>query len=415
MRNKSFKSKSGRTHKRRFHGLQNHPFIIPVVTFLVLFFVSLVGYVSLNGRTVGASDVMTVNLSIDGNSQVIPTRAQTVRELLDRAHLTLGEKDIVEPALDTPIEKDNTTVNVYRARPVLVEDRGKKSVAYTAEQTPQAVAAAAGFDIHPEDTLVTVPAEEISATDVLREGIVAQRVVIDRADEVNLNLYGTPVPIRTHASTVAELLTEKNVVLNEGDTLQPGLETILTNGMQIFVVRVGKTVVSEEQAIPAPLETIDDPNLAAGTTVVRQAGSDGRKVVTYELELHNGAEASRRVIQEVLAAEPVKRIVVKGSKLVISDPAANVVLGQQIAGEMGWSGEFSCIYQIFQRESKWNHLARNRNTGAYGIPQALPGSKMGPGWESDPGVQIHWGINYMVQRYGSPCKANSFWQVNGWY
>jgi hypothetical protein len=257
--------------------------------------------------------------------------------------------------------------------------------------------------------------ETVGATDLLREGVVAQRVVIDRATLVHLNLYGTSVPIRTQVQTVGELLAEKKVALNEGDTLAPVAETPLFENSQVFVIRVGKTISSEEQTIPAPVETIEDPNLPAGTTQVRQAGADGRKLVTFELELHNGAEASRRTIQEVIASEPVKRVVVRGTKVVISNPSANVALGQQIAGQMGWGHEFSCIYQIFQRESKWNHLARNRSSGAYGIPQALPGSKMGPGWESDPAVQIRWGIGYMVNRYGSPCRANSFWQVNHWY
>ncbi len=70
---------------------------------------------------------------------------------------------------------------------------------------------------------------------------------------------------------------------------------------------------------------------------------------------------------------------------------------------------------ITQRESGWNHLASNRSSGAHGIPQALPGRKMGPGWESDPSVQIRWGIGYMVNRYGSPCGAQAFWNINHWY
>src|SRR5688500_5591876 len=106
MRKVSKQPKPGHARKRRFHGLRNHPFIIPVMTFLVLFFVSLVGYIGLNGRTVGATDTMIVNLNIDGEEQTIPTRAQNVQELLERVGLSLGEKDIVEPAIDTPIEQD---------------------------------------------------------------------------------------------------------------------------------------------------------------------------------------------------------------------------------------------------------------------------------------------------------------------
>ena len=80
----------------------------------------------------------------------------------------------------------------------------------------------------------------------------------------------------------------------------------------------------------------------------------------------------------------------------------------------GYAGEFNCLYQLWERESRWNHLAANRSSGAYGIPQALPGSKMGPGWQSDPAVQIRWGLVY-VKKYGGPCGAWAFWQVNHWY
>lgn len=409
------KPKPRRSRKPRFHKLKNHPFVIPVVTFVVLFFVALAGYVSLGGQTVGASDSRVVVLQIDGKEQTIPTRAQTVKELLDRLEIPLAEKDLVEPGLDTPIEEDNLRIAVYKARPVLIEDGDNKIVLYTAAPSPQAIAKEAGLVTYPEDKLEAASVESIDATNLLREGIVAERVVINRAKEVFLNLYGTPIAVRTQADTVGELLAEKNVVLEDEDSLQPEITTTLAANTQVFVIRMGKQIVSEEATIPQQVETVNDPNLPVGTSRVQQAGVDGRKVVTYEIELQNGQEVARKVIQEIIASAPVKRVVVKGTKVVISNPSANVDLGQQIAGQMGWGHQFHCIYEIFQRESKWNHLARNRSSGAYGIPQALPGSKMGPGWESDPAVQIRWGINYMAQRYGSPCRAYDFWLVNRWY
>jgi hypothetical protein len=70
---------------------------------------------------------------------------------------------------------------------------------------------------------------------------------------------------------------------------------------------------------------------------------------------------------------------------------------------------------LFQRESGWSVTADNPTSDAYGIPQALPGSKMGPGWQSNPYVQIRWGINYTYSRYGGPCAANSAQLRQGWY
>ena len=79
--------------------------------------------------------------------------------------------------------------------------------------------------------------------------------------------------------------------------------------------------------------------------------------------------------------------------------------------------QFGCLNNIWTRESGWRYNAENAS-GAYGIPQALPGSKMataGSDWLTDPTTQIRWGIGYIKNTYGSPCNAWGFWQAHGWY
>jgi hypothetical protein len=95
---------------------------------------------------------------------------------------------------------------------------------------------------------------------------------------------------------------------------------------------------------------------------------------------------------------------------------------QQIAArllaERGWSGQFSCLDALWTRESGWNIYAENPSSGAYGIPQALPASKMasaGPDWRSSPTTQIEWGLNYIASSYGTPCGAWGHEQSAGWY
>ena len=85
-----------------------------------------------------------------------------------------------------------------------------------------------------------------------------------------------------------------------------------------------------------------------------------------------------------------------------------------------WSpaDQFQCFSNIVNHESSWNYRATNPSSGAYGLVQALPGSKMasaGADWQTNPATQIKWGLNYMNSRYGSPCGAWSFWQANHWY
>ncbi len=80
--------------------------------------------------------------------------------------------------------------------------------------------------------------------------------------------------------------------------------------------------------------------------------------------------------------------------------------------------QFGCLNKLWTKESHWNHKASNPSSGAYGIPQALPGSKMGSvgsDWRTNPATQIKWGLGYIKGRYGSPCKAWSHSQNVGWY
>jgi hypothetical protein len=80
--------------------------------------------------------------------------------------------------------------------------------------------------------------------------------------------------------------------------------------------------------------------------------------------------------------------------------------------------QFPCVNNIWTRESNWNPLAENATSGAYGIPQALPGSKMasaGSDWQTDATTQIKWGLGYIKSVYGTPCNAWAFWQAHDYY
>jgi hypothetical protein len=80
--------------------------------------------------------------------------------------------------------------------------------------------------------------------------------------------------------------------------------------------------------------------------------------------------------------------------------------------------QFPCLDKLWKKESGWNHRAKNPSSGAYGIPQSLPGSKMaseGSDWKTSPATQIKWGLGYIEGRYDTPCNAWSHSQNTGWY
>ena len=89
----------------------------------------------------------------------------------------------------------------------------------------------------------------------------------------------------------------------------------------------------------------------------------------------------------------------------------------RMACTLAWGADqYGCLDALWSRESGWNHLAHNSSSGAHGVPQALPGSKMGEGWWDNPRVQVRWGVDdYIPGRYGNPCNAWSHFQRRGWY
>ena len=101
------------------------------------------------------------------------------------------------------------------------------------------------------------------------------------------------------------------------------------------------------------------------------------------------------------------------------DPGTAQALAFDLVIARGWSeSEFSCLSALWKKESGWNHFAMNRSSGAYGIPQALPGEKMasaGSDWATNPATQIQWGLGYIEGRYGTPCAAWGHSQAKNWY
>lgn len=114
-------------------------------------------------------------------------------------------------------------------------------------------------------------------------------------------------------------------------------------------------------------------------------------------------------------AKPVAPAVPAGC----SSYTGNRRIGCSLLPTFGFStAEMPALEKLWTHESNWNQYARNPSSGAYGIPQALPGTKMataGSDWETNPATQIKWGLSYIKSRYGTPTRAWSFWQANNWY
>ncbi|MEU1077034.1 MULTISPECIES: transglycosylase SLT domain-containing protein [unclassified Streptomyces] len=155
-----------------------------------------------------------------------------------------------------------------------------------------------------------------------------------------------------------------------------------------------------------------------------QASAAAKKSAEEAARLQAAKDAkSKKESAEEKAKEREKEQV--ASRSATRDPASFPVQGsytvaqvQAIARQIVPADQFQCFSNIVNHESTWNYQAVNSGSGAYGLVQALPGSKMssaGADWRTNPATQIKWGLNYMNSRYHSPCGAWSFWQANTWY
>ncbi|GAA3748714.1 hypothetical protein GCM10022239_25110 [Leifsonia bigeumensis] len=103
----------------------------------------------------------------------------------------------------------------------------------------------------------------------------------------------------------------------------------------------------------------------------------------------------------------------------IPDPGTAKAIAWEMVIDRGWgTAQYDCLVALWQRESNWNVYAHNPSSGAYGIPQALPGIKMasaGADWATNPATQITWGLGYIAARYATPCGAWEHSESKNWY
>ena len=250
-----------------------------------------------------------VNIYDRGVEKTIVTKARTVREALKLAKISIDERqDVVEPGLDSEMVAEKYNVNIFRARPITIVDGNKRLKITTAEQTPALIAKAAGLEVFTEDKTALGKGDNIvvdGADTVMK---------VERASVVNFVLYGKESVVRTHAKTVGELLKDKNITLQKDDTLSVDQSARIVPGMKIELWRNGKQTVTVEEDVKFQTEKVQDANRDLGYREVKQAGENGKKNVTYEIEMKNGVEVSRKEIASVVTKESKKQIEIVGAK-----------------------------------------------------------------------------------------------------
>ncbi len=249
-----------------------------------------------------------ITLHDRGQEKVVLTHARTVRDALADAGVKVVPQDQVEPGIDEPLVAVNYTINIYRARPVVVVDGAVRQKIMTAAQTAQGISADAGLKLHDEDQTKIGTSD-----DVLTDGA-STTLTINRATAFTLNLYGTQTTAYSREATVGDMLKKKKISLASDDSLSLDARTPLTAGMTVAIWRNGVQTATVEETMAFPTRQIQDADQPAGYRKVQTPGTNGRKNVTYEITMRNGKETARKVIQSVTVEQPKEQVEVVGSK-----------------------------------------------------------------------------------------------------
>lgn len=406
---------------------RRHRFEFSIALLLVCFVFGSAGLVIANGETLEPNDSHVVSLYVDGKTYDVPSRSKTVGEFLEKSHITVGEADLVEPAKDTKIEVDLFRVRISRARPYTVRDGVNEVSALSAHTTARLIAESAGIALKPADKVEFLPVELRSAASIGRV------ISITRSKHITVSLYGSQQIVNTNVSTVAELLAELQMTPVGDDEITPVRGAPLSDGMQVFVNRKGIKVATEEVAIPQDTEYVTDNELTLGSTVVKDPGRPGKRVVTYQIVTENDKEISRTEISSSTVEQPIKKIVARGR--------AAGQIGTEKQGLMAAAGispdEYGAVDFIIGHESGWCATkwqgqwgqcpsfyeekypgAESASSLGFGLCQSTPAKKMasaGADWRTNPVTQLKWCTGYAVGRYGSWTAAYEFWVAHSWW
>lgn len=364
----------------------------------------------------------SIKLVVDGQPRTVQTTADQVGQLLSSRGYRVTSHDLLAPSAHSAIHNGMRVV-LRRGRLLHLDVNGKRTDVWTTAPTVQEALAQLGY----------ATSDFVSVSRARRLPLAPTDIAIRTPRLVTIVHDGKRDQVTTTDQTVGALFADLGISVSSGDRLAPSSASALRNDMTITLQRVDKRTAVRTETVPYATTKRRDSSLVVGTTKIVTPGRDGKLRVTYSFVYLDGKVIGRTKLKSVMISKPrtqilnvgTKRIVTQGNApaQVASAPVPSPSSAQGIARSMltarGWgSDQFDCLVTLWNHESGWRVHAANPS-GAYGIPQALPGYKMGsagPDWQNSAETQIKWGLGYISDRYGTPCGAWSQWQANGgWY
>ena len=374
------------------------------------------------GDTIVVRTSKAYTVTVDGEPRTLWTTAASADSILADA-APLGTT--VTLAADRSASRDELTPLVSRARNVIVNADGTtREVAVRPGQDARGILEAAGVSVHALDR-VTV---ENDATGEL--AITVTRVTRGQATET------VDIPFSETTTTSSDMFVGESQVTTtgvngvttwtvwqekDGDQVLTSVPiTEHSTSQPVTQVRSEGTKEATPTALVAagidPKATLEEKTEPDGTTSVRYRAKLGSISTKEEIAEITGEAKSSDPATAAAAAAAAAEAGAVPTTYSGEDPRS---LAKPLVAAQGWGdSEYQCLVLLWNRESQWNPYAENAYSGAYGIPQALPGSKMasaGADWRTNPITQINWGIGYIKGRYGTPCSAWAHSNAVGWY
>ncbi|WP_432484783.1 aggregation-promoting factor C-terminal-like domain-containing protein [Kineococcus esterisolvens] len=205
--------------------------------------------------------------------------------------------------------------------------------------------------------------------------------------------------------------------------LAPGVVAVGAAALGVAAL-TGGPAPEAEAAVPDHLLVAATEQLRVEHSAAWFSAREDRAAADARVEAERVAAEEARLAAEAAAAAEAARLAEEARAAAAAAAARSAQrdprsVARALVAERGWGeSQFSCLDSLWTKESGWQWDADNPTSSAYGIPQALPGSKMasaGADWETNPVTQITWGLRYIESRYGTPCSAWSHSQANNWY
>jgi len=373
----------------------------------------------------------SVHLVVDGHAMAVHTTASRVGDVLQAAGYRVSAHDLVAPAPQSAVH-DGSRIVLRRGRLLHLSVDGHRADVWTTAPTVAQALSELGYG----------SSDAVSVSRARRLPLTPTDVAIRTPQLVTIVHDGTSQEVTTTDTTVGELLSDLEITVGPADRLSPAPDAALAGGTLVRIQRVATRLVSTVHKVPFPTQKQRDSSLFVGTTHVVHPGRSGKVQVTYSVVYVDGKPVGRTQVRTLTLRKVSPRVLAIGAKRVVHHKAATTgssagsdpspppnepppspgsakAIAKQLLADRGWGdAQYNCLVTLWNHESGWRVNAANPS-GAYGIPQALPGSKMasaGPDWQNSAETQIKWGLGYIKSRYGTPCGAWSSWQAQGgWY